>query len=131
MQLRSSKLIAHARIPVLKLELKNGLELDVSLNDTGGIRAANFLQSWVGGTADQSVNACILLLVAACTKGWGMLVLAWGNRRLHADTIRCCICACSAPSSLPSVLTCMPMCALALFACRNKIMPCCGRWWWC
>lgn len=47
MSIQHSQLIAHARIPVLKLELRNGIELDVSLNDTGGIRAANFLQSWV------------------------------------------------------------------------------------
>jgi DNA polymerase sigma len=47
MAVRSSKIIAHARIPVLKLELRNGIELDVSINDTSGVSAANFLQSWV------------------------------------------------------------------------------------
>lgn len=46
MSVRSSKLIAHARIPVLKLELTSGLELDVSINDASGVSAANFLQSW-------------------------------------------------------------------------------------
>lgn len=47
MHLRSSKLIAHARIPVLKLETRNGTELDISINDASGVSAANFLQSWV------------------------------------------------------------------------------------
>eukprot|EP00775_Hariotina_reticulata_P010877 gene10877-11031_t len=40
-----SRLVARARIPVLKLQLRCGLELDVSLNDDGGLRAAQFLQS--------------------------------------------------------------------------------------
>ncbi|WIA10156.1 hypothetical protein OEZ85_010360 [Tetradesmus obliquus] len=42
----SSRLIARARVPVLKLQLQGGLELDVSLNDDGGIKAASFLQSF-------------------------------------------------------------------------------------
>ena len=47
MQLRTSKLIAHARIPVLKLETRSGVELDCSVNDASSVSAANFLQSWV------------------------------------------------------------------------------------
>jgi len=54
MSVRSSKLIAHARIPVLKLELTSGLELDVSINDASGVSAANFLQSWVSTHRCQS-----------------------------------------------------------------------------
>jgi DNA polymerase sigma len=41
------KLIAIARVPVLKLQLACGIELDVSFNDAGGVNAARFLQSWV------------------------------------------------------------------------------------
>jgi hypothetical protein len=47
MDIRDFKLIGAARIPVLKLQLRNGLELDASINDTSGVSAANFLQSWV------------------------------------------------------------------------------------
>lgn len=47
MDISSVKLIGAARIPVLKLQLKGGLELDASINDTSGVSAANFLQSWV------------------------------------------------------------------------------------
>jgi hypothetical protein len=44
---QSGRLVAHARVPVLKLQLDCGTELDVSLNDDGGIKAARFLQSFV------------------------------------------------------------------------------------
>lgn len=47
LQISSCKLIPHARIPLLKLETSSGTELDVSINDAGGVSAANFLQSWV------------------------------------------------------------------------------------
>lgn len=47
MAVRTTKLIAHARIPVLKLEMRNGIELDVSINDSAGVNAADFLQSRV------------------------------------------------------------------------------------
>lgn len=77
MAVRSSKIIAHARIPVLKLELRNGIELDVSINDTSGVSAANFLQSWVSAgvswllvsyqhTADLVYKSWVYLLVTIC-----------------------------------------------------------------
>lgn len=70
MSVRASRMIAHARIPVLKLELVNGIELDVSLNDgSSGVSAANFLQSWVregaGGTLLCGALAC--RAPASCT----------------------------------------------------------------
>lgn len=43
----SSRLVGKARIPVLKLQLDCGLELDVSLNDDSGVKAARFLTSFV------------------------------------------------------------------------------------
>jgi DNA polymerase sigma len=47
MDVMTVKLIGNARIPVLKLQLRSGLELDASINDTSGVNAASFLQSWV------------------------------------------------------------------------------------
>ena len=43
----SSRLVARARVPVLKLVLENQLELDVSVNGEGGARAAAFVREWV------------------------------------------------------------------------------------
>jgi DNA polymerase sigma len=43
----STQLIAKARVPVLKLTLVSGTELDVSVNNDGGIKAARFLKSIV------------------------------------------------------------------------------------
>lgn len=45
--LQDSKLIAHARIPVLKLFHRGGIEMDVSFGNTSGIQAATFLQTMV------------------------------------------------------------------------------------
>lgn len=42
----SSKLVGRARIPVLKLQCRE-VELDVSLNDDAGLKAARFLTSFV------------------------------------------------------------------------------------
>jgi DNA polymerase sigma len=47
LDVRGSFLIGRARIPVLKLTLRSGLQLDISVNDGGGRRAAAFLKSMV------------------------------------------------------------------------------------
>jgi hypothetical protein len=49
----SSRLVARARIPVLKLVLEHHLELDVSVNGDGGPRAAAFVREWVSAKAGQ------------------------------------------------------------------------------
>jgi hypothetical protein len=41
------RLVAKARMPVLKLQLSCGTELDVSVNDDGGLKAARFLNFFV------------------------------------------------------------------------------------
>jgi hypothetical protein len=43
--LSSARLVAHARVPVLKLALSRGFEVDVSVGDTGGRAAAEFVAS--------------------------------------------------------------------------------------
>lgn len=62
----SSRLIKFARVPVLKLQLEGGLELDVSLNDDGGINAARFLQSFVSGMASATRVAGLFRLQRGC-----------------------------------------------------------------
>jgi hypothetical protein len=57
---QGGRLIAKARVPVLKLQLSCGTELDVSVNDDSGIKAARFLKSFV------SVATGMMRDVACC-----------------------------------------------------------------
>jgi hypothetical protein len=84
------RLVAKARVPVLKLQLGCGTELDVSLNDDGGIKAARFLKSFVSVVLWAFACCCILLHDAGSQKCFATLLVC-GSRHRALHTCNCCI----------------------------------------
>jgi hypothetical protein len=124
MSVRTSRMIAHARIPVLKLELTNGIELDVSLNDgSGGVSAANFLQSWVRVRAGWG---CLLFLFCAplLAKRLPDASRPHSTCMRHHQRWNAC-----ADATVSVLLLCHVGCAF--LPCSNKTSLRCGRWCWC
>lgn len=123
MSVRASRMIAHARIPVLKLELVNGIELDVSLNDgSSGVSAANFLQSWVRAGA----GGTLLCGALACRASASCVTPAW---LLQAQPTHACVTTSDACADAAVSAACLPLCVLPDHS--NKTSLRCGRWCWC
>ncbi|KAF6265340.1 hypothetical protein COO60DRAFT_1040617 [Scenedesmus sp. NREL 46B-D3] len=73
---QGGKVIGKARVPVLKLQLGSGTELDVSLNDDGGIKAVRFLQSF---QQDYTAVRPLTLLLKCILKQRGLSDVSTGG----------------------------------------------------
>lgn len=121
MSVRASRMIAHARIPVLKLELANGIELDVSLNDgSGGVSAANFLQSWV--RAAGSAGGTLMLCGALGCRASASCVTPACPGLLQAHPTRMCVTTNDVCADAAVSAACLPCCLSSSTAATR--LPC-------